>query len=562
MSTPWSGSRAARSRRPVRLAASGLAALVVLALAACTSIPTSGAVREGDGTVTENGDIDVLAEGPRPGATPQQIVEGFQLAGAAGFDSEFATAREFLTGPVKRTWEPLTEVLVAEAPVVVDTRSRSVTATVPLAARVDADGRYTEAPQGADTAVTYDLVRVQGEWRISLAPDGLVLSAASFDKQFRSTPLYFLSADGESLVPDTRWFPAHNLQTWVARALLVGPSPWLRDAVTTAIPEGVQLQAGTVVIDVSGSALVPLDPANTLLKADTASIVAQFEASLIQVAGVRRVKVTAGAVPLVEQREIPRGGLPDGPVEMIQDDQLVALGEDGLTAVDGIAPLPAGSRALARDEKGDLRVMLDAGGSLVTVPRVDAESRVLVPGPALVAPSVDRLGWVWTARAGEGVIAVKDGEDPLVVPAEWLEGRTTVAVRMARDATRLAVVSRGADGVWVNVFPVVRDAQGTPQKLGEPVRVGAVLEDATEVVWLDESVLGVVGRSDGETLLVHRVPVFGPTTAEPEVPDVEALAGGRVVYLTTTDGVLHKLVGTTWATVADVEGVRDPSYPG
>ncbi len=561
MSTRRAGIRPAAHHRRTRALVAALVAM--LTLGACTSIPTSGPVREGDGTVVENGDIDLLAEGPRPGATPQQIVEGFQLAGAAGFDSEFATAREFLTGPVKSSWEPLTEVLVADGPVEISTASRAVTATVPLGARVDEVGRYTEAPRGADTAVTYELVRDStGEWRISQAQDGLVLSAAAFDKQFRSSPLYFLSADGSSLVPDIRWFPAHNLQTWVARALLAGPSPWLRDAVTTAIPEGVELQAGTVVIDGSGSALVPLDPANTLLKADTAAVVAQFEASLVQVAGVRQVKVTAGAVPLVEKQELSRGGLPDGPVEMIQDDRLVALGQDGLAPVDGLAPLPEGARSPARDEKGTVRVMLDATGALVTVPRDDDESRVLVPGTGLVAPSVDRLGWVWTARAGEGVIAVKDGTDAIVVPAEWLEGRTVVAVRMARDATRLAVVSRGADGVWVNVFPVVRDAQDTPQKLGEPVRVGAVLEDATEVVWLEESVLGVVGRGSGEPSLVHRVPVFGATTSEAELPDIAGLAGGRVVYVATTDGVLHKLVGTAWTTVADVEGVRDPSYPG
>lgn len=561
MSTPGTTRRPASSRRRARALAVG--ALVALALAACTSIPTSGPVREGDGTVVENGDVDLLAEGPRPGATPQQIVEGFQLAGAVGFDSEFATAREFLTGAARSTWEPLTEVLVADAPVVVDAQSRGVTATVPLAARVDSVGRYTEAPHGAETTVTYELVRdTSGEWRISSAQDGLVLSEAAFDKQFRSSPLYFLSSDGSFLVPDTRWFPAHNLQTWVARALLAGPSPWLRDAVTTAIPEGVELQAGTVVIDGSGSAVVPLDPAKTLLAADTASVVAQFEASLVQVAGVRQVKVTAGAVPLVEKRDVARGGLPDGPVEMIQEDRLVTLGEDGLVPVEGVEPLPAGARAPARDEQGDVRVMLDATGALVTVPRPDDPPRTLAAAGALAAPSVDRLGWVWTGRGAEGVLAVKDGGESVVVAADWLEGRTIVAVRMARDATRLAVISRGADGVWVNVFPVVRDAQGTPQKLGEPVRVGAVLEDATEVVWLDESVLGVVGRSNGQGPLVHRVPVFGPTSAEPEVQDIAALAGGRVVYLATADGVLHKLVGTTWATVADVEGVRDPSYPG
>ncbi|ASR55016.1 LpqB family beta-propeller domain-containing protein [Cellulomonas sp. PSBB021] len=548
--------------RVVRL----LGALVATAaLGACAAIPTSGAVREGDGTVSESRDVDVLAEGPRAGATPQQIVEGFQLAGAAGFVGEFSTAREYLTGAALQSWEPLAEVLVYDDPVIpASTQAGTVIATIPLTARVDADGRFTEAPRDAQRALTYELVRNRsGEWRIADAPDGLVLSESVFDKQFRATSLYFLSADGTFLVPETRWFPSqsHNLQTWVARALLAGPSPWLRDAVTTAVPEGVQLQADTVVVDDSGIATVPLDMGTTVLKGDTASLYAQLDATLRQVPGVREVKVTAGSVPIVDTRSVQRGGLPDGPVEMIQDDRLVTLGEDGLGPVEGVAPLPVGARSPARDEDGTVRVMLDPAGTLVTVPLEDSPSQVLLDGPRLVAPSVDRLGWVWTARPGEGVIAVKQGLDPVVVPAEWLDGRTVVALRMARDATRLAVVSRGSDGVSVDVAAVVRDAQGTPQNIGEPVRAGAVLQDASDVVWLDESVLGVVGSSDS-SVLVHKVPVAGRTTTEAEVPDLAGLAGGRVVYVATTDGTLHRLVGSTWAAVTHVEGVRDPAYPG
>lgn len=543
-----------------------LGALVVLvALGACAAIPLSGDVREGDGTVSESRDVDVLAEGPRAGATPQQIVEGFQLAGAAGFVGEFSTAREYLTGAAASTWEPLAEVLVYDDPAIpASTQAGTVTATIPLTARVDADGRFTEAPRDAQRALTYELERNSaGEWRIATAPDGLVLSQSVFDKQFRATSLYFLSADGTFLVPETRWFPSqsHNLQTWVARALLAGPSPWLRDAVTTAVPEGVQLQADTVVVDDSGIATVPLDMGTTVLRGDTASLYAQLDATLRQVPGVREVKVTAGTVPIVDTRTVQRGGLPDGPVEMIQGDRLVTLGEDGLGGVEGVAPLPEGARSPARDEEGTVRVVLDSAGTLQTVPPADAPAQVLVPGPGLVAPSVDRLGWVWTARPGEGVIAVTQGQEPIAVPAEWLDGRTVVALRMARDATRLAVVSRGSDGVSVNVSAVVRDAQGAPQTLGEPVRVGAVIEDASDVVWLDESVLGVVGTSD-TSVLVHRVPVAGRTTTEAEVPGVAGLAGGRVVYVATTEGTLHRLVGSTWAAVTDVEGVRDPAYPG
>jgi len=554
-----------RRARVLRAAGKALVVALVGALGACAAIPTAGTVRTGDGAVSENRDVDVLAEGPRTGATPQQIVEGFHLAAAAGFVGEFSTAREFLTAQAARAWEPLAEVLVYDEPVLpAATQAGTVVASVPLTARVDADGRFTEAPADAQRVLTYELERnPAGEWRISSAPDGLVLSESVFAKQFRATSLYFLSTDGQFLVPETRWFPSqsHNLQTWVARALLAGPSEWLRDAVTTAVPEGVQLQADTVVVDDSGVATVPLDMGTTVLAGDTASLYAQLDATLRQVPGVREVKVTAGTVPIVDTRSVERGGLPDGPVEMFQGDRLVTLGEDGLKPVAGVAPVAEDARFPARDEDGTVRVMLDPDGALVTAPLEDAPSQVLLPGPRLVAPSVDRHGWVWTARPGEGVIAVAEGQEPVHVPAEWLDGRTVVALRMARDATRLAVVSRGSDGVAVNVAAVVRDAQGAPQTIGEPFRVGAVLTDATDVVWLDESVLGVIGSSDAGPH-VHRVPVAGRTTTEADVPGVAGLAGGRVVYVATTDGTLHRLVGSTWAAVSDVEGVRDPAYPG
>lgn len=547
-----------------RLRRALLACAAVLALAGCVAVPTSGPVAPGDGTVVDAGSIDVLAEGPRPGATPEQVVEGFMLAGGAGFLGEFATAREYLTGPVRQDWQPRAGVIVYSPSVEpeVSQDGHVVTLQVPVVARVDAEGRYVEAPAEAQESVTFELEQASGEWRISSAPQGLILDQSVFDQQFRGTPLYFVSADGEFLVPETRWFPARNLQTSVTRALIAGPSPWLRDAVTTAFPEGVTLTAQTVVLDDQGVAQVNLEPASAVLSADLPELLAQLDQSLLAVPGVRSVKVQTEGVLVDGPATLERGGLPDGPVEMLQADRLMTFDVDELTEVGGIDALPAGSRDPARDEAGDVRVVVDGAGDLVTIPASGEERATLLQGGDLVAPSVDRFGWVWTSRGPGGLIAASTQGDPVAVAADWLDGRTVLSVRMARDGTRLAVVSRGTDGVSVDVCAVVRDASGTPQRTGEPIRAGAVLVEAAEVVWLDEWMLGVIGRSTGATA-VHRVPVSGPTTALAEVPDLVSLAGGKVVYAASGDGVLHKLVGNaTWVAVAGVEGVRDPAYPG
>ncbi|GEL95136.1 LpqB family beta-propeller domain-containing protein [Cellulomonas composti] len=551
-----------RPRVPAALVGTWVALAALLALTGCVAIPTSGPVVRGDVTVGDTRDIDVLAEGPQDGADPLQIVDGFLLAGGVGFPDEFATAREYLTGQLRTSWQPLAGVLVAGTPEVVQPTENTVTFDLPVVAYVDADGRYTEAAEGARDSRTFELRKDRaGEWRISSAPDGLILAQTEFSRTFRSSPVYFLSADGAYLVPETRWFPADNLQTSVARALVDGPSPWLRDAVTTAVPEAVQLKPLAVEIDAKGTASVGLEPPSLVLPADRDALLAQFEASLGAVPGVRNVTVTTGSVILDGSPDaIARCSATAGPVEMLQAGSVVLLDGDGVQPVDGLEPVGKDASHAARDESGDVRVVLTPDG-LTTVAPTGETPQLLVPGAGLVAPSVDRHGWAWTAGVS-GIVAARVGSDALPVAADWLVGRTVVALAVACDGARVAVVSRAVDGVAVDLAAVVRDASGAPQVLGAPVRVGAPILDAQDVDWIDESTLAVLGRSTGGTT-VHRVPVSGLTVTLPEVPDVVAMAAGTTIYITTADGLLRQLVGpSSWTTVAGVEGVRDPAFPG
>ena len=148
--------------------------------------------------------------------------------------------------------------------------------------------------------------------------------------------------------------------------------------------------------------------------------------------------------------------------------------------------------------------------------------------------------------------------------APWLDGRTVRSLRVSREGTRIAVVSAGADGVTVDVAGVVRDASGTPQRLTDHLRVGARLVTATEVAWVDESTLAVLGTSGTMTgPTVHLVPTGGLTRALPAIEgavSVTAGRGERAVYVATADGGLHTLRGTSWASVAT--GVHSPAFPG
>jgi hypothetical protein len=553
--------------------------VLLLALAGCAAMPTSGPVGVGVDGDTEQESVEPLGDPPPEDGSPEDIVRGFLGASAAGFSrgsgtesDDFRNAREYLSGETRRTWTPRERVVVyptASSPQLRLDGSQ-VQVTVKVAARIDADGRYAQAGPSAEETLTFGMVQdSDGQWRISALDDGVVLSEPNFEAIYRSSTLYFLSQDETFLVPETRWFPLRNLATSIVRALIAGPSPWLRDAVRTAIPEGASLQPDAVSVDADGLAAISLAAGGLPAEPHDRSLMqAQLEASL-RLARVRTVEVSADGVAMdPDEVTLDRGQDPGGALEAVQGaDTLVQLTHGEFVPVDGVDSLAGlDLRSPARQPGGTLRVGLSGSAKLVTLPQEGEKSRTLFSGGApLVAPSVDRLGWVWTAVAdGDELIAVDDSGDSVRIDADWLADREIRSVRVARDASRIAVISDGADGVRIDVTAVVRDDSGTPQSVGPAQRVGATLVDASRVVWVDESSLGVLGLSGSVTTEVyHLVPLAGASEARGAISDPVDIAGGKgdsVVYLSNAEDQIYSRSGPSWVAVA--QDVRYPSFAG
>ena len=561
-------------RRSLRVV--GLLAVAAVALAGCARIPTSGPVKQGgEGQVAEPNPAVVLAVGPQPDSKPEQIVEDYLTAGAAGVsnDLDFTVARKYLYGDAAANWNPLGSVLVVDSFTPSQPSDTQVTIQASVVGKVDADGVYSETARGAPETVTFGMVRdTAGQWRIKDAPDGLILTSRQFQDQFRRVSLYFLTPDEQLLVPDPRWYPAVNLATSVVKGLIAGPSPWLRDAVRTEVPQGVVLSPDAVKVT-DGQANVVLAPTPAVQAANPDLLVAQIQETLVQqVAQVRTVVVQAGldGPQLQGTKQLSTiGQTPmSGGAEMIatgaDGDRLVALTSQ-LTPVAGVSPLTGlDARSPARSENGVVRAFLRGPNELATVPTTGQQSQSLLKEPGLAPPSVDRFGWVWSASGGT-VYAV-DGHDPVVaLTPKWLSDRQVTFVRVSRDGTRIAVVSTGQDGVSVDVAGIARDERGGPQQLSDSTeRVGAALSAASSVVWYDDDQLAVMARGAGSAT-VWEVPLGGPSKALPDVAGGVSLAGGRAersLLVATSDGRLLVYSGPTWTPVDGVSGVRDPSYPG
>ncbi|HLT84720.1 MAG TPA: hypothetical protein VKZ83_10855, partial [Phototrophicaceae bacterium] len=187
--------RAARARLAAALAAAAVA------LGGCVSIPDAGPVTAADAAPPERSSVSLIAYGPTPGATANQIVQGFLRAVAAGGGDEFAVAREYLGGPVAETWNPRAQVRVYTNRDVTysQTDAGAVRASATASASVDAHGRYTAAAPDTQIELDFTLARTaEGQWRIVDLEDGILVSPAVFENQYDPYQLYFLSPDAEA----------------------------------------------------------------------------------------------------------------------------------------------------------------------------------------------------------------------------------------------------------------------------------------------------------------------------------------------------------------------------
>ena len=162
---------------------------------------------------------------------------------------------------------------------------------------MDSTGVYSEQPGASNQTLAFAFEQEDGEWRISRAPDGIVLSQTTFDTVFRAQPLYFLDPSSRFLVPDVRWFPLRGtFQNRVAQALLEGPASWLAGGVViSGFPEGTTLARSEGVVIDAGVATVTLSEAAS---AATPAQKAQMRQQLAATLGVSTVVLKVGPVTL------------------------------------------------------------------------------------------------------------------------------------------------------------------------------------------------------------------------------------------------------------------------
>jgi hypothetical protein len=583
--------------RPRRLAARVVTAVVamtaVAGLSACSGLPSSTAVQQGSlvGEAVLQ-PVRVQPDGPVPGATPEQIVRGFLRAGAgAGFDDDHAVARSFFVRSIKDQWQPDSgvEVYADDSALKVELLTPStVRVTAAIVAEVDSAGRYRETPAGTFAQAVFGVQKLGGGWRISQPPKGfgLWLSASDLDRSYRSFTVAYVSKVSQMMVVDRRWFPiTSGLATTLARAQVAPVPEYLSGAARTGIPEGTTLAVDSVPIQ-SGRAVVDLSAYALLADPDARRAMwAQFVTTLAQVASVSEVSLEVNGTGL---------DLPDTPAQVssvtslgYQPQDLVsvetAILRNGseLSRVSSDSPLdqdqpkPPKTRAgaiLPNIPPGWIDLALSwsgqeiagVGGDHGDLARWqwDRHFQLAKFGSALTRPSYDSLNGLWVAGDAGGAARVwvidtaqspMEGAKPRAIPVPWLANRRVLALKVATDNQRVGLITsdRAGRDVQVVVAGITRSASGEPVALAaEPLRVGWTLTAATDLTWVDDSTLAVVGRvSPKDVMGPQLVEIGGKITPMPPVAGARLVTntgGLRGVVVLTDQGKILARVGSGW----------------
>lgn len=579
---------------------SALGLVAVGALAGC-GLDTDSTIRSGlDVDAPVNDTVTRVPEGPRPGADPQETIMGFLRAGATS-GPPLEKTKSFLTETCARAWIPDSQTVLygSDAPKIAEVKGAEHTyrVSVGVVGRVDADGRYLDAPPNDGATFDFRLTKVDGEWRIDALQNGFgrLLDANAASWMYRQFFVHYPAIGWNALVADQRWVPQDQLATRIVRAQLGRVPDYLEDAVSTDASARLAVDAVPVR---DGVAMVDLDHDTVSTDATVRKqFAAQLVATLMWLPGVSEVAITLSGTrmdlpgldaPLTSAEQL-------GFVDRTQTSSPVVLARRGtkvaevtarlatITAADmkkaksTFAAVPKDWRLLACSP--DVKEIAAVSGEGTELARWRDDGRVvLVPTFAadLTTPGYDYGGVLWVGGAGVGresghrlwaINAAIDPEDPAAaapehIEATWLGERHVQAAVVSPEGGRIAVISeeQPETGSVLEVAGVARRSNGLPTKTSpQAFRIGARLVEMTDAVWVGPATLAVIGRRDKEKeLRPFLVGVGGDVRTLPErrgATTVTSTGGERDVVVGTAEGRMWQLAGGQWQELKALSGV-------
>jgi hypothetical protein len=543
------------------------ALLAVALLTGCAQIPSSGSASgSGDATAVDqaaarNPVVRVFAEGPHDGDSVYSIVSGF-LEASSTVEDDVSTARKYLTDSASARWRPDVGVTVYDHTAVrISAKSTDrLEFTAPAEGTVDDQGVYLAAAPGKQAVADFDLVKVDGNWRIDDVPAGLFISKQDFDREYAGQDMYFLAGGGHSpvLVPDPIYLRrVTGLPTALMNALLAGPTRWLKPAVSSAVPARAALASPVDVV--SGVAYVRLTPESvpsSSVARDT--MLGQIVLTLTEDPDISGVEVSAG------DRPVTLGGrgsvrLARSDVAIYQPADLRPPGPSAYYLRDGVSYMvgPPGAQGPFAPSTKLAEIAVAPGGNLLAGIAKDRKTLWTAPGDQpshlsvrlrgddLRSASFDQDGnlWVLDGASPNTVLRRISAEgDAVAVSLGGFVARQIMRLRVSSDGTRVAMVLDTVEGS--QVYLGLATGTGSDLAVGSLRRLGFPLLDPMDIGWADPDRLVVLAAEKNAAPQPFALSMGGVVSdVAPSLADISglAVAPNQAIIATTSKKVVYRL---------------------
>ncbi|OUC90821.1 LpqB family beta-propeller domain-containing protein [Streptosporangium minutum] len=586
-----------------RVGTVGLIVALTCGVTACSVIPTGGKpISVGNprkGNPLGDPYARVIAVPPSADWSPEEVVTGFRAAMASVDDPGRDVARKYLTDTFAREWNPQSGVTVYKQdgkqdeyekapPVQTDAKQTRVTLKGTVTAMIDQDGRYW--PKGGSLNEPFTLVKGAQGWRISAAPEGLMLSEADVDRAYLKVDLYFLDSAWKGLVADQVRVPidpTSNFAKTAVERLLKGPSSLLKKAVNSAFRPGTKLidvttENNRVVVDLTK----PVDsdriaPMSAQLAGTLAELTKGGWGFEVRVEGKLYYSDSLLAIDAQQHADFDPWTAPrDVYPYYLADGALQMLGKENVgQPVQGRAGEKDGTRTRPAISGQGQVAALSADGTKVSVAPLapGGEWQDWVTGDSLTPPSWDRYDTLWTVNRPNGhssVVVRRDGRQQYQVWAPDLNAVHVTSLKVARDGVHVAVVVKNGTEEEVKIGTVVGQGDGTRITDLQSVVDGDGNQTIKDIAWKDGKTLYVLtGKSD---LLEASVAAEPKTLAsDSRIESITALDGSllagaqddngnrQVLYWNRTSAKWEPMVKDEKGTVlfSEKDGPSSPAYP-
>ncbi|MFD7078168.1 LpqB family beta-propeller domain-containing protein [Nocardioides sp. NPDC059952] len=513
-----------------------LAAFALL-VAACSGVPDSGPVQSVDLAAPDAQEevIPYNPGAPRAGASPGEIVDGF-LDAMKATPMSTAYARRYLTKDAAMNWAPAGRTLVYGELGSHVSSSPRVSVELEDAGWLDERGVWRGKLAASQAILDFELTRAEGEWRISSAPNALVVEEAWFLTHFARSNLYYVEPTGHTLVPEPIFAPkGTSYATTLVSSLLSGPGEEAQGVVRSALPpkadepRSVDVRDGVAEVDLAGD----LDEHSS---EDRQLMGAQLAWTLRQDASVERIRLTIDGEPVVlpgygETFSVDSGGGydPNGTsarvdLYALRGGALVtSTGENGdpWVPVLGAWAKSHGVTDVAVDADGSTAAAITADRTGVVVGELTSDGKLTkapVKGTRLLRPSWDLAGRLWLVdkdSTGARVMYV-DGDRRVRVAVPGVTGENVTRFLVSRDGTRFVAVIDGESSDRIVVSRLRASSKGEITTATSAVLLphpDSATMRVTDIAWTSPTTIVAV-QQISSTALFQSVSLDGAPSGE------------------------------------------------